>query len=380
VLFKNKRNATLETRVFTGVSAAAGVAALGFVVLSIRLSYSVPIIILSAVSATVYGFFFFWGRRLQSTQRVFYPFIIYSMLVVSALWFGTGGFYSDVPIFFLAILVIFVMISPDERYQRVALVAIALLFIGFAVVQYAAPGLIVNVPTRADLTLANLTTTAILGVVVAVVTGLFKRNQDKDREEIRALMKELTHRVNNNLSLVSSMILLKDNELGDRADLSDLYKRVNTVARMHQRMQRAADASHVRLGSYLGDILKAAFAQSSERTVSVTNEVPDLPISSKTAVVLGLILNEIATNATKYGFGSAEVPEFHLSLAESQGDRYVLNTHENGEPFPEDIDFAKAESTGLQLIRTLSEQIGGTAELRKRPHPSFRITFTVDEE
>jgi two-component sensor histidine kinase len=378
MIFNLDRNATLEARVFTAVSGCASLAALAFLAVSLRLRYSVPIAGLSAVSALVYGLFFVWGRRSRSAKRVFFPFVVYTLVVVAGLWFGTGGFYSDVPVFFMATVVLFVTIAPDVFAQRVALAAAGALFVAFVIVQYAAPRLVFNVPTQSALTTANITSTAILATVVAVVTLAFKRSHDRDRREVRDLMSELTHRVTNNLSLVSSMILMKDHELGECADLSDLHARVNAVATMHDRMQHTDGVSQVRLGTYLGEILTAAFAQSSERTVSVVNQVPEVLISSRSAVILGLIVNEIAINATKYGFEGAESDEFRISLDETAGGDYVLITHETGPPFPDDIDFATAETTGLQLIRTLSEQIGGSAALGKQPHPSFRITFPRD--
>jgi two-component sensor histidine kinase len=141
--------------------------------------------------------------------------------------------------------------------------------------------------------------------------------------------------VKNNLKMVSSLVELKDAALGDAVDLSDVSHQINAIQIVHQKLHQANDVRYVDLHGYLDDLLKTVFSSFTSKQVLVHNTVPHLSVRTKTAVALGLIVNEIATNAIKYGFSSNEQARFHISLDEDvDEDRYVLTIGNTGHPLP----------------------------------------------
>jgi len=93
-----------------------------------------------------------------------------------------------------------------------------------------------------------------------------------------------------------------------------------------------------------------------------------------------LLVNEIATNAIKYGFTPDEEARFTVALTKDQKNRqYILTLSNSGNPFPEKVKLEHPSTLGLQLVSTLVQQIGGTIELQKQPHPVFTIRFPLED-
>jgi len=190
------------------------------------------------------------------------------------------------------------------------------------------------------------------------------------------LMRELNHRVKNNLSMVSSLISLKDSEI--EADLSDLKHRINAIRLVHEKLQHYTELDRIEIREYFQELLKTIFSSTADRNVQIINEIEELSISPKTTISLGLIANEIATNAIKYGFTSKDEAIFTVALAEEKNNKlYRFSLSNSGNPFPEDIDIENMETSGLKLISILVKQLEGTLELEKSPSPKFTIRFPI---
>lgn len=209
-------------------------------------------------------------------------------------------------------------------------------------------------------------------------------------QEKQYLLQELNHRVKNNLSLVSALIYTKEDALGGEVDLSDLRNRIDTVRLVYDKLHRAEEVSSVNLREYLNDLLTTVFASLSGRSVKVEAEIASVHASPGVAVPLGLIVNEIATNAVKHAFEPQVVaaeaePSFRASLSAGEptsasggAQDYVLELSNNGPPIPDSVDLENPASLGMQLITLLSKQIGGALELQRTPHPSFMIRFPLE--
>jgi len=213
-----------------------------------------------------------------------------------------------------------------------------------------------------------------IGAVAHDVTD-YRRMEESLRDAVRskeALMRELNHRVKNNLSLLASLISLKDSETG--GDLSDIRHRIQAIGLVHEKLCQYDGGHLVSVRDYLQDLLEAVFSSLTTQDVHIVNEIDDVLTDPDTAVPLGLIVNEVATNAIKHGFRPDEKPCFSVSLTsnpEDAGDTLTLSN--TGAAFPEEIDLENAGTLGLQMIVGLTQQIGGTIELDKRPHPVFTI-------
>jgi two-component sensor histidine kinase len=190
------------------------------------------------------------------------------------------------------------------------------------------------------------------------------------------LMRELNHRVKNNLNMVSSLINLKDAE--SRDDLADIRAQINAIRIIHEKLNRTENLSEIRVRPYLEELLDTVFTTFSARTVTVENRVEDTVIKPEVALPLGLITNEAATNAIKHGFREDEEALFTVEFTTLDDRLYELRLSNSGNPFPEEIDIERAETLGLQLLRTLAQQLDGSVELRKAPSPMFTIRFPLE--
>ena len=189
------------------------------------------------------------------------------------------------------------------------------------------------------------------------------------------LISEINHRVKNNLNMVSSMVSLKDAELGDTADLTDIRNQIQAISFIHEKLHARSDAIEVDFGAYIGSLLPEAFSFS-PRAVTLNIDIEEIRLPAGTAAVLGVIINELATNAMKHGFGGTEEPIFSLSLGADEGaGEFLLVVSNSGPPIPADVDLTNPSGLGLRLISALVEQLRGELSLERAPSPTFRIRF-----
>jgi len=203
----------------------------------------------------------------------------------------------------------------------------------------------------------------------------------KTIEEKDFLMKETNHRIKNNLAMVSSLINLKDASLGESVDLSDLSNQIDAIRIVHEKLFQTENVTKINVREYVEHLLETVLSFS-ETPVEIENNVDAVEIHTRKAVSLGLIINEIATNAIKYGFrddGSPSRFTAEMKKDEAAG-QYVLKLSNSGEPFPENIDIEHPETLGLQLITVLVDQLQGSLELQRQPQPVFTIRFPLGEE
>lgn len=213
-------------------------------------------------------------------------------------------------------------------------------------------------------------------VVFVDFTDLYeiRRKLEDSVAEKEALMRELNHRVKNNLAMVSSLIGLKDSALGDAADLSDIRTRISAISFIHEKLYETEDITHIDFRAYTRALLPSIFSFHAGPRVHIEDAVDGISLPTRTAVNLGLLVNELATNAMKHGFTPDEEPRFSVTLSENcNDDCYLLTVTNSGRPFPPDIDLETPQSMGLRLVRALVDQLGGSIELSRTPHPSFAV-------
>jgi two-component sensor histidine kinase len=191
-------------------------------------------------------------------------------------------------------------------------------------------------------------------------------------------MRELNHRIKNNLIMVQSLIRLKDSALGDAVDLSDISSRIDAIRIVHEKLHRAKEIAHIDLREYIKELLSTVFSLS-RRRVETEYNISDISIPARTAIPIGLIVNEIATNAIKHGFNEEEA-RLTVDLREDTSEnKYILEVSNTGRPFPAGINFDNPATLGLQLISGLVQQLDGSIELQREPHPVFTIRFPMEE-
>jgi PAS domain S-box-containing protein len=198
-------------------------------------------------------------------------------------------------------------------------------------------------------------------------------------EEKTYLLRELNHRVKNNLAIVTSLIGTKDAALGDSVDLADLKHRIEAIRIVHDRLYRSDEVKQIDVGGYLHDLLATVFSSLGDRRVAIENRVEAIMVETKVAIPLGLIVNEIATNAIKHGFDPDIEARFTVEMRREPEDGVcVLTLANSGRPFPENVDLNRTDSLGLRLVPLLVNQIGGTVDLERTPSATFTIRFPIE--
>lgn len=193
------------------------------------------------------------------------------------------------------------------------------------------------------------------------------------------LMREIHHRVKNNLMMVTSLVHLKDTALGRQIDLSDVIHQIDAIRIVHEKLYRTEALNSINIREYIQDLLSTVFTLSA-KPIQIDIQIADRDLNTRIAVPLGLIVNEIATNAIKHGFDPGIENHFAASLIEdAKAGEFVLVLSNTGPAFPSEVDLDNPDSLGLQLVQTLVKEIGGTMELQRQPSPEFTIRFPMKD-
>lgn len=201
---------------------------------------------------------------------------------------------------------------------------------------------------------------------------------EKDR-----LMLELNHRVKNNLSLVASLIAMKEAELPSAVDLSDIRGQISAIGLIHEKLFSTGETRRIDLRAYLEDLLTSVFSFYPGNSVRIVNKLADTTLPTATTVTLGVLVNELAVNAMKHGFVADGEPVFTVSSelvdgsTDAEESRMRLMVSNNGRPFPATVDPGTAPTLGLQLVTALAGQLNGAVELAREPETRFTITIPL---
>ncbi len=209
-----------------------------------------------------------------------------------------------------------------------------------------------------------------------------QKNQEEEvnrlLEEKDYLLAEITHRVKNNLAMVSSLINLKQSTLKDKVDLSDLKHQINAIRIVHDKLHTTQEYSTIDFETYSSELLREIFAAPAAPPVKLDMDVCEAAIPVKSIIPMGLILNEIATNAIKYGFIPGTEARFGVQLRKDDSDQqYQLILSNSGRKFEFDPTSTEVETVGLRLVDALVDQIRGRMEVQRAPETAFKITFPI---
>lgn len=182
--------------------------------------------------------------------------------------------------------------------------------------------------------------------------------------EKETLLKEIHHRVKNNLQVVSSMLTLQSNLINDPAALRMLQEgrdRVHSMSLVHQKLYMVEDHARISLQDYCAELLGyLRHSYDTKNRVRAELDFGEIRFNLETALPLGLIINELVTNSYKYAFQEGqEAPQIVLRVRQEKGERYAFHYSDNGVGMAQDFDFARANSMGLKLVRLLSRQLKG---------------------
>jgi PAS domain S-box-containing protein len=202
--------------------------------------------------------------------------------------------------------------------------------------------------------------------------------------EKEVLLKEIHHRVKNNMQVITSLLNLQSRTIRDEQALSvfqDSQNRVKSMALIHETLYQSKDLSRINFAEYLQKLV--AHVSRSYRirpeAIKINTNVDDVSLAIDTAVPCGLIINELASNSLKYAFPSDMKGEVNITFERADA-QYVLRVSDNGVGLPPDFDPEKGTSLGMKLVRMLTDQLGGELECHNGAGTTFEITFPEERE
>ncbi len=213
--------------------------------------------------------------------------------------------------------------------------------------------------------------------------GRLKRTEEAliaSLREKEVLLKEIHHRVKNNMQVISSLVDLQADQLGDatiKTILQDVIHRVRSMALVHEKLYQSTDMARVDFADYaqtlLGYLWRAHSTAASR--IRLILDLEQIALSVNVAVPCGLILNELATNALKHAFGTKSSGEVTVSLRGSPEGEVYLRVRDNGTGLPPEFDWQKTKSLGLYLVQILARQLSATVEVSGIGGTEFSIRF-----
>jgi len=204
------------------------------------------------------------------------------------------------------------------------------------------------------------------------------RRSLKEKENLLA---EIHHRVKNNLQVISSLLSLQSVYIKDEKALSlvrNCEDRIRSMALVHEKLYLSEDLSRIDFSHYIKSIATRLFQTHGvdSRVVTFSPGVNDLLLTIETAIPLGLILNELISNALRHAFPGGREGRITVELDSDDGHgEYTLTVADDGIGFPAGVDSQNAETLGLLLVNLLTDQLGGTVELDRNGGTSFRVAF-----
>jgi two-component sensor histidine kinase len=221
------------------------------------------------------------------------------------------------------------------------------------------------------------------------IQGIFRDVTERKRmeEELRqslqekeTLVKEVHHRVKNNLAVVSSLLRLQSRQLEDeqaQGMISDSGNRVQSLSMLHEKLCRSEDVKSVAIGEYVRDLaqhLFRAFGKDGGK-VRLAVDTEGLALDVDLAIPCGLIVNELVTNALKHAFPDGRSGEVRVGFRRNGERGYELNVRDDGTGMAPEVDPWTAGTLGMQIVTQLAAQLDAELEVEREGGTGFTIRF-----
>jgi PAS domain S-box-containing protein len=208
----------------------------------------------------------------------------------------------------------------------------------------------------------------------------------KSLQEKETLLKEIHHRVKNNLQVISSLLDLQSETLED-PEIIDVFRnstdRIRSMALVHENLYRFGDLARINGSEYIHKLVEYFFDTYGNLAGNIIPyiriETPSLSLDMDTAIPLGLILTELLSNALKHAFPSAQAGEIHIHVRSGPAGMLTVDVRDNGIGFPQDFDLQGSKSLGMQLVTLLTQQVKGTLDLKVGKGTTVTVTIPYKE-
>jgi PAS domain S-box-containing protein len=196
--------------------------------------------------------------------------------------------------------------------------------------------------------------------------------------EKEVLLKEIHHRVKNNLQIISSLLNLQLNYIKDK-EMQMIFKesqnRVMSMALIHQKLYLSKNQLSIDLQEYINELIQHLMkSYDTGKHIDVDVKVNNVSLDNDKVVILGLIVNELISNALQYAFPEGKKGSITVHMNRTNSGISLI-VKDNGKGFPQDINYRRTKSLGLQLVNTLVDQLGGNINLKQNNGTEFDILF-----
>ncbi|MGD0281590.1 MAG: PAS domain S-box protein [Dissulfurispiraceae bacterium] len=215
------------------------------------------------------------------------------------------------------------------------------------------------------------------------VRDVTERKQAEDQivrslEERTVMLREIHHRVNNNLALIIGLLHHQAEAIADesvRAKFEETENRLFSMALIYDNLYSSANLAHIDFKEYLKTLVGRIAGTYKRNDVIISVDMESIVLDVNVGIPCGQIVNELVSNSLKHGFPEGRKGTISVGIRIGNEGNYVLFVEDNGIGLAPDVDFRKTSSLGLQLVNGLSRQISGKIELSREDGAGFRITF-----
>ncbi|MBI1287211.1 MAG: PAS domain S-box protein [Flavobacteriales bacterium] len=208
----------------------------------------------------------------------------------------------------------------------------------------------------------------------------YERQLEESLREKEVLLKEVHHRVKNNMQVISSILNLQSSYIEDETALGILREsqdRIKSMSFVHESLYQSNTLSEVNFAEYIQNITKNLYHSYSrpEGGISLNFELENIYLNLDTSIPCGLIINEVVSNSLKYAFNGRENGVIEVQFSKLTDGKLKLIISDDGIGLPDNFDIENAESLGLQLVTTLVTQVSGELEIDNSNGTRFTIVF-----
>jgi len=200
--------------------------------------------------------------------------------------------------------------------------------------------------------------------------------------EKETLLKEIHHRVKNNLQVISSLLNLQSGFISDEKSVEifrEIRNRIMSMALVHEKLYQSDNLTQIDFSGYIDDIGRKLFQayEITPNTVTLKTSVDKVDLSIDKAIPFGMIISELLSNCLKHAFPEGRRGEIEITLRREKNNLILFTLKDNGIGFPTDRDFRNTETFGLQLMNSLVDQLQGTVKIERDGGTTFKITCTI---
>ena len=189
-------------------------------------------------------------------------------------------------------------------------------------------------------------------------------------KEKELLLREIHHRVKNNLQIISTLLTLQSSQ-SKKNNINDLYResqnRIQSIALIHENLYHSDDLAHINFKAYVKGLITDLFDSYgvNPKKIRMNLNIEDITLGIETAIPCGLIINELVSNSLKHGFRYVETGMVSVDIKKISKTEFKLKVIDTGSPFPDDINLLSNDSNGLELIKNLVEQLDADLSFKK---------------